>query len=71
MRLLNTETLKLESFPNQRPSYAILSHTWGRDEVLFEDIQGGVWIEKWKDKAGAGKVLKAAAIAAGTGIEHR
>ncbi|RWA12100.1 hypothetical protein EKO27_g3009 [Xylaria grammica] len=69
MRLLNTETLKLESFPDQRPLYAILSHTWGHDEVLFEDIRGGVWIEKWKDKAGAGKVLKAAAIAAGTGID--
>lgn len=40
MRLLNVKTYQLESFddPETRPPYAILSHTWGQDEVLFEDI---------------------------------
>ncbi|KAK4164280.1 putative vegetative incompatibility protein HET-E-1 [Cladorrhinum sp. PSN259] len=41
MRLLNTETLRLEStptFPDISTQYAILSHTWDDDEVLFEDI---------------------------------
>ncbi|KAK4194526.1 putative vegetative incompatibility protein HET-E-1 [Triangularia verruculosa] len=37
MRLLNTTTLRLES-PWSSPVYAILSHTWGEDEVLFVDI---------------------------------
>jgi len=39
MRLLNTESLRLESFFGlSTPEYAILSHTWGEDEVLFNDI---------------------------------
>ncbi|KAI3340133.1 hypothetical protein F4824DRAFT_454150 [Ustulina deusta] len=58
MRLLHTKTLKLETFIGaRRPHYAILSHTWGDDGVLFEDIQGKS-VKKWKSKAGAGKVLK-------------
>jgi hypothetical protein len=41
MRLLNIETLKLESFLEEStiPPYVILSHTWGDKEVLFEDLQ--------------------------------
>lgn len=41
MRLLNTTTLELESFIdplNDAPAYAILSHMWEADEVLFEDM---------------------------------
>lgn len=41
MRLLNVETLRLEEFFGENiPKYAILSHTWGSDEVTFEDIKG-------------------------------
>jgi hypothetical protein len=41
MRLLNIKTLKLESYDNvdNTPPYAILSHTWGVEEVLFDDLQ--------------------------------
>jgi hypothetical protein len=42
MRLLNARTLRLEeSFNNHesKPKYAILSHTWGSEEVTFEDVQ--------------------------------
>lgn len=41
MRLLNVETLRLTSFPDASlaPPYAILSHRWEEDEVLFEDLQ--------------------------------
>lgn len=41
MRLVNVETMKLESFATSKsaPEYAILSHTWRNDEVLFEDFQ--------------------------------
>ena len=40
MRLLNSTTLQLEEFPeNEIPKYAILSHTWGKDEISFQDMQ--------------------------------
>ncbi|KAK3900966.1 heterokaryon incompatibility protein-domain-containing protein [Staphylotrichum tortipilum] len=38
MRLLNTESMRLESFFGSAPRYAILSHTWEEEEILFEDI---------------------------------
>jgi hypothetical protein len=42
MRLLNTNTLELETFVGaQVPQYAILSHTWGEEEVLYEDVLHG------------------------------
>jgi hypothetical protein len=40
MRLLNTRTRKLEEFFGEAiPKYAILSHTWGENEVTFKDIE--------------------------------
>ncbi|THU95470.1 HET-domain-containing protein [Dendrothele bispora CBS 962.96] len=39
MRLLHTSTLKLHEFVKNIPQYAILSHTWEDDEVLFQDLQ--------------------------------
>lgn len=39
MRLINTTTLELQDFTlTTIPPYAILSHTWGSDEVSFQDI---------------------------------
>lgn len=39
MRLLNVDTYELEEFIGENiPSYAILSHTWGSEEVLYGDI---------------------------------
>ncbi|KAF0328653.1 ankyrin repeat-containing protein [Colletotrichum asianum] len=38
MRLLNTTTFQLTDFVGKAPPYAILSHTWGEEEVLFADI---------------------------------
>jgi hypothetical protein len=39
MRLLNNSSLRLESFFDSAiPEYAILSHTWGKEEILFDDI---------------------------------
>jgi hypothetical protein len=41
MRLLNSKTLKFEEFLGEAgrgiPPYAILSHTWGLDEVSYKD----------------------------------
>ncbi|KAH8809461.1 hypothetical protein F5884DRAFT_883688 [Xylogone sp. PMI_703] len=40
MRLVDTMTLRLTSHnEGDIPPYAILSHTWGREEVNFQDIQ--------------------------------
>lgn len=41
MRLINTTSLQLKSFPGHVPPYAILSHTWGEEEVAFQDIEMG------------------------------
>ncbi|UKZ89742.1 uncharacterized protein TrAFT101_004783 [Trichoderma asperellum] len=54
MRLINTETLKLEEFSDDKPpSYAILSHTWGPDfeELTFSDVKNGI-----TDKPGIGSI---------------
>jgi len=37
MRLINVVTGKLED-PAGSPEYAILSHTWGDNELSFEDM---------------------------------
>ena len=40
MRLLNVHTRELQDFLSETdaPPYAILSHTWGDEEVSFEDF---------------------------------
>ena len=40
MWLLNTTTLRLQNFQADPPDYVILSHTWGNEEVSYEDMQG-------------------------------
>ncbi|KAH7303352.1 heterokaryon incompatibility protein-domain-containing protein [Stachybotrys elegans] len=38
MRLLNIRSLRAEEFIGTPPPYAILSHTWGADEVTLHDL---------------------------------
>src|SRR5438045_93423 len=40
MRLINSTTHELEEFSGDIPEYAILSHTWEKKELSFQDIQG-------------------------------
>jgi len=42
MRLINSQTLKLQYFAGEQgvPPYAILSHAWGDDEVNFQEMGG-------------------------------
>ncbi|TGJ82676.1 hypothetical protein E0Z10_g6074 [Xylaria hypoxylon] len=78
MRLLNTATYTLETFMGvNKPRYAILSHTWGEDEVLFEDIQDDSHNQsadkseqKWRRKSGAQKLLDSAKKAFKNGYEY-
>ncbi|GAB1317777.1 hypothetical protein MFIFM68171_07987 [Madurella fahalii] len=42
MRLLDVNTMQLKEFVSQStPPYSILSHTWGHEEVSFQDITAG------------------------------
>ena len=41
MRLINTRTRQLEEFGENPPPYSILSHTWGTEEVSFQEY---IWI---------------------------
>ncbi|KAE9976271.1 hypothetical protein BLS_002145 [Venturia inaequalis] len=59
MRLLNTQTLLLQGFPEnevKRLPYGILSHTWlpRKKEVTFEDMQMDQ--EHYRNKLGYGKI---------------
>jgi hypothetical protein len=38
MRLINATTLRMKEFTGTVPPYAILSHTWGEDEVSYDDF---------------------------------
>lgn len=61
MRLLNSSTLELEDFnADSIPPYAILSHTWGEDEVSFADMERG----NARNKAGYQKIKYACEQAA-------
>lgn len=53
MRLLNVKTRHLEQFHGDMiPQYAILSHTWGQEEVTFQDMNR----EDHKQKQGYKKI---------------
>ncbi|KAF0323593.1 het domain-containing protein [Colletotrichum asianum] len=74
MWLINTRTLKLEEFFDAAvPDYAILSHTWGSDEVSFQEFNslnatsGDPADLIIKDRAGYPKIIKAC----GKALEYR
>lgn len=47
MHLLNARTRRLEYFIGSSiPPYAILSHTWGKDEVSMQDLANPAVYEK-------------------------
>ncbi|KAG8526418.1 uncharacterized protein KY384_000011 [Bacidia gigantensis] len=61
MFLVHTTSLELQEFHGvDVPPYAILSHTWGKDEVSFAQFQG----EGREGLAGYGKIKASCAIAA-------
>ncbi len=60
MRLINADTLKFEIFfPPKIPSYAILSHTWGKEEVTLQEYEA----KSAKHKAGYRKITSLAKLA--------
>ena len=70
MRLLHTEKFELEEFGgNKIPPYAILSHTWGKEEVTLQDVKTNKAIKAMKLK-GYGKVKMACAVAHADEFEY-
>jgi hypothetical protein len=62
MRLINTRTLQLEEFFDASiPKYAILSHTWEKEEILFSDMTD---LDTARRKAGFAKLQGACILAA-------
>jgi len=67
MRLLHTTEHKLEEFEgNKIPLYAILSHTWGENEITFQDFSGS----DVKGEKGYEKIRKTCSIAADHGFYY-
>ena len=71
MRLLHTATITLTSFEGDDdiPPYAILSHTWGQDEVSFHDLLTKASSEL-DSQAGYSKIRSCCALAAQEGFEY-
>ena len=66
MRLLHVKTRQLEEFFGEAiPQYAILSHTWGRDEVTFLDLEK----ENHQQKHGYAKIEGCCKQAASDGLD--
>jgi len=69
MWLLDTTSLALSAFFNDDTRYyAILSHTWGAEEVSFQDIRGPH--EAISNKAGFRKIKDCCARALGAGFKY-
>src|SRR6201992_3721901 len=69
MRLLNVITLELEEFARvSRPKYAILSHTWGTDEVSYQEMKHDRSASE--KKAGFAKIEFAASQAKQDGLNY-
>ncbi|CAG7559479.1 unnamed protein product [Fusarium equiseti] len=69
MWLINTYTLTLEEFISlDRPAFAILSHTWGKDEVTLQEFRS--LTGDYSKKSRGRKVLKTCALAKGRGFRY-
>ena len=69
MWLLDTSTLELRDFVGASiPPYAILSHTWGDDEVTFKDMRK--YREAAKNKAGYTKIQRCCEKAQESGHQY-
>lgn len=67
MRLINTKTLELEDIPGQPPPYAILSHTWEKQEITYHEFQDDV---RRVTREGFKKIVLACEQAKKDGLEY-
>ncbi|OBS22957.1 hypothetical protein FPOA_09278 [Fusarium poae] len=72
MRLINVETLELESFVGdlgrEVPAYAILSHVWTNEEVSYQQMTGSLSLSE--DSKGYRKIVEFCAKARNEGFEY-
>ncbi|RBQ78853.1 hypothetical protein FVER14953_13540 [Fusarium verticillioides] len=67
MRLVNTKSIQLEFLADDNvPDYAILSHTWEQEEVLFQDMGS----DSAKLKKGYAKLESCCRVARENGFEY-
>lgn len=66
MRLLNVDSLIVEEFAGSEPPYAILSHTWEDEEVLYHDMLSSTA----RRKKGWAKVRNCCELAKSHGWRH-
>ncbi|CAG8975659.1 hypothetical protein HYALB_00012317 [Hymenoscyphus albidus] len=57
MRLINARTLELKDFFEPIPKYTILSHTWGDEEVTFQEFTHDIDKLKVAQKEGFKKIV--------------
>lgn len=68
MRLLNTTTNLFEEFIGTNiPTYAILSHTWGEEEVSFQDMANEPF---YRSKKGYAKIFMTCQLAKADGFQY-
>ncbi|KAI1172981.1 HET-domain-containing protein [Nemania sp. FL0916] len=67
MRLLHCHSRTFVEFVEDIPHYAILSHTWGDEEVSLDDMRRGTEVEKLK---GYDKIKATCRIAEEQGLEY-
>ena len=71
MRLINTETFRLEEFPDERSvKYAVLSHRWEQQEVLFKHAMSSEGRKILKALQGFYKIKKCCDLAKSEGIPY-
>ncbi|KAK3942860.1 heterokaryon incompatibility protein-domain-containing protein [Diplogelasinospora grovesii] len=74
MRLINVDTLRLEEFVGDVgrggiPPYAILSHTWGEEEVSFKDLSAED-VQAAHAMKGYSKIVGCCLLAASEGLRY-
>ncbi|KAI1429066.1 heterokaryon incompatibility protein-domain-containing protein [Xylaria sp. FL1777] len=73
MWLIDTSTLKLKFVTEaEKGSYVILSHTWGDDEVSFEQFRRSdpAWLDDARQQDGFSKIAKTCELAALKGFSY-
>ncbi|KAM7203277.1 hypothetical protein V8F33_002268 [Rhypophila sp. PSN 637] len=63
MHLINTKTLQLEEHIDNIPPYVILSHTWGDQEVSYQEMMTTSQSPAIQQKAGYTKILSTCHLA--------
>jgi len=71
MRLINVKSYKLQEFQDENEvEYAILSHRWEQEEVLFKDMTGQVNLSRVQKRKGWYKIQQCCQQAHSDGLEY-